>query len=108
MVAADGRLAGRPALGLGPLSVHPAHQRRGIGSALVHALLGAACTLGEPVVVLLGDPAYYSRFGCAPARTLGIEAPDPEWGDYFQARALSSWDEGLGGQYSYAAPFARL
>ncbi|HEY3750045.1 MAG TPA: GNAT family N-acetyltransferase [Pseudonocardiaceae bacterium] len=39
-----------PVLGLGPLSVHPDHQRRGVGSALVHAVLAAADALDEPLV----------------------------------------------------------
>lgn len=108
VVATRGRLATGPALGLGPLSVHPAHQRRGVGSALMHAVLGAADARGEAVVVLLGEPAYYSRFGFVPAHTLDIEAPDPAWGDYFQARALSAWHNGFRGRFSYAAPFDRL
>lgn len=108
VVATRGRLADRPALGLGPLSVHPAHQGRGVGSALVHAVLGAADALGEPVVVLLGDPALYSRFGFGPALDLGIEAPDPAWGDYFQARALTAWDAAYAAPFRYAAPFDRL
>lgn len=108
VVATHGRLADRPALGLGPLSVHPAHQGRGIGSALMHTLLGAASAMGEPVVVLLGDPALYSRFGFVPASGLGIEGPDPAWGDNFQARALGAWREVYAGRFRYAAPFDRL
>ena len=108
VLATHGQLAGRPALGLGPLSVHPAHQGRGIGSALVHTLLGAADAMGEPVVVLLGEPQLYSRFGFVPAHGLGIEAPDPAWGDYFQARTLSAWREVYAGRFRYAVPFDRL
>ncbi|WP_129785265.1 GNAT family N-acetyltransferase [Promicromonospora panici] len=108
VVATHGQLTDRPALGLGPLSVDPAHQGRGIGSALMHTLLGAADAMGEPVVVLLGDPALYSRFGFVPAHGLGIEAPDPAWGDYFQARTLSAWRAEYAGQFRYAAPFNRL
>lgn len=108
VVATHGRLADRPALGLGPLSVHPAHQGRGIGSALMHALLGAADAMGEPVVVLLGEPRLYSRFGFVPAGGLGIESPDPAWGDYFQARTLSAWRAEHAGRFRYAAPFDRL
>ena len=74
----------------------------------MHTVLGAAETMGEPVVVLLGEPAYYSRFGFVAASTLGIEAPDPAWGDYFQARALSAWDGQRSGRFRYAAPFDRL
>jgi len=107
-VATRGTLAGRPALGLGPVSVSPARQRDGVGSALMHAILGAADAMGEPVVVLLGSPAYYGRFGFVPASTLGIEAPEPAWGDYFQARPLAAYEPGLRGPFHYAAPFDRL
>lgn len=100
-------LDGRPALGLGPLSVIPARQRTGIGSALMHAVLGAAEGRDERVVGLLGDPAYYRRFGFVPAASLGIVAPDPAWGDYFQARPLSRY-AGERGRFRYAAPFDRL
>ena len=107
-VATRGTLAGRPALGLGPVSVSPALQRDGVGSALMHAILGAADAMGEPVVVLLGSPAYYGRFGFVPASTLGIDAPDPAWGDYFQARPLAAYDQSVRGTFAYAAPFDRL
>ncbi|MFI2489023.1 GNAT family N-acetyltransferase [Promicromonospora kroppenstedtii] len=108
VLATRGQLAGRPALGLGPLSVHPAHQGRGVGSALMHTLLGAAEAMREPVVVLLGEPALYRRFGFVPASDLGIEAPDPAWGGYFQARPLSAWRDEYSGRFRYAAPFDRL
>lgn len=108
VVCTRGELAGRPALGLGPVSVSPATQRSGIGSALMHAVLGAADALGEPVVVLLGSPDYYGRFGFVPAAELGIEAPEPAWGDYFQARPLAAYDPSVRGRFTYAAPFDRL
>ncbi len=53
----------RSALGLAPLAVMPDRQRRGIGSALVregHRLLAAQ---GHSLIVVLGDPAFYTRFG---------------------------------------------
>ncbi|TQL67929.1 putative acetyltransferase [Nocardioides albertanoniae] len=108
VVATRGELAGRSALGLGPVSVSPDHQRSGVGSALMHAVLDAADGLGEPVVVLLGSPDYYGRFGFVPAASIGIEAPDPAWGDYFQARPLAAYDSSLRGPFRYAAPFDRL
>lgn len=107
-VATRGTIAGRPALGLGPVSVSPARQRDGVGSALMHAILSAADAMGEPVVVLLGSPAYYGRFGFVPASTLGIDSPDPAWGDYFQARPLAAYDQAVRGAFAYAAPFDRL
>ncbi|MFI0724609.1 GNAT family N-acetyltransferase [Streptomyces sp. NPDC021224] len=97
-----------PALGLGPLSVHPRHQRRGVGLALVHAVLGAADALGEPLVALLGEPAYYRRFGFRTATDLGVTPPDPAWGAYFQIRTLTTYSPALRGPFAYAEPFNSL
>jgi putative acetyltransferase len=107
VVCTRARLAGAPVLGLGPLSVHPDHQRRGVGSALVHAVLGAADALDEPLVVLLGDPAYYGRFGFRPAHELGITPPVADWVDHFQARPLTAYDGSLRGEFVYPEPFLR-
>lgn len=97
-----------PALGLGPLGVRPEQPRHGVGQALMHSVIGAADALGEPLVVLLGSPRYYGRFGFVPASTLGIVAPEPAWGDDFQARPLAGYDPGLRGQFRYAAAFEGL
>jgi putative acetyltransferase len=48
---------------LAPMAVVPERQRRGIGSALVRGGLEVARELGEEVVVLIGHPEYYPRFG---------------------------------------------
>lgn len=107
VVATRGDVDGAPALGLGPLSVAPHHQGSGVGTALMHSVLGAADALGEPLVCLLGEPAYYRRFGFVPAATTGVLAPDPLWGDHFQIRTLTAY-EGQAGRFHYAAPFTRL
>lgn len=93
---------------LGPLSVRPDRQRTGVGSALVHAVLGAADALDEPLVVLLGHPDYYPRFGFRPALELGVEPPEPAWGAAFQARPLTAYRAGLRGAFRYAQPFRDL
>jgi putative acetyltransferase len=103
-----GRVDGRPLAGLGPLGVMVPHQHRGVGSALMHAVLAAADALGEPAVVLLGDPGYYSRFGFVLAQPLGLLPPDPDWAPHFQVRLLHAWDGPLGGMYHYAPAFDRL
>ena len=95
-----------PALGLGPLGVLPDHQGRGCGSALVHALLGAAQARDETLVALLGDPAFYSRFGFRPAAEWGVAAPDPRWGEHFQVLALV--DDAPRGPFRYADPFTSV
>jgi putative acetyltransferase len=57
-------------MALAPMSVLPARQRRGIGSALVRAGLQACRAAGHDVVIVVGHPAYYPRFGSsAPARS---------------------------------------
>lgn len=83
-------------------------QRRGIGSALMHAVVAAADALGEAVVVLVGDQAYYRRFGFQPASTLGIVAPGATWGECFQARALHAWTPGPERSFDYAEPLQQL
>jgi putative acetyltransferase len=105
VVCTIGAVGAHPALGLGPLGVLPDHQRRGVGAALMHAVLAAADALDHPVVVLLGHVGYYPRFGFRPAESLGIRAPDPAWGEHFQARRLNAWTSTVTGEFRYAAPF---
>src|SRR6185369_12287616 len=90
-------IAGRPALGLGPLSVDPPRHRAGIGSALVHAVLGAADALDEPIVVLLGSRLYYHRFGFVLASSLGVVPPVADWDPHFQVRTLTTYQPDLRG-----------
>lgn len=72
----DGRVAGHIAFspvtlsgnssgwyGAGPVSVQPGLQRQGIGKALVNEGLRLLKTLGARGCILVGDPAYYERFG---------------------------------------------
>jgi putative acetyltransferase len=67
-ISRDGDVIAR-GLGLAPVAVLPAHQGRGIGGALVRAALLRA---SAPFCVVLGDPAYYGRFGFARALDLGV------------------------------------
>jgi putative acetyltransferase len=97
---------GAAALGLGPLGVLPRVQRRGIGSALVHAVLAVAEAADERLVALLGSPVYYGRFDFVPAASLGVAAPDPAWGEHFQERVLRG--EPPPGTFRYAEPFGRV
>jgi len=105
VVCTRGFIGDTPALGLGPISVHPDHQRAGTGSALMHAVLGAAEARGERAVILLGSPVYYPRFGFRPASEFGITPPVPEWVPYFQARLFADVPAGA---FRYAEPFNRL
>ena len=68
------------ALGLGPMAVHPDFQNRGIGSQLVHEGLQACRGIGHEVVVVLGHPKFYPRFGFKRMSEFGLtcefDAPD--------------------------------
>ena len=60
---------GRNALLLGPLAVHPDHRNRGIGTALMRRVIARARLAGHGAVLLVGDAAYYGRFGFSAALT---------------------------------------
>jgi len=73
--------------GLGPISVDPPHQGLGVGAALMRAALDALQAIGAHGCVLLGEPAFYGRFGfhCVPGVVLpGVPA------EYFQALLLQA------------------
>ena len=88
--------------GLGPISVHPTVQGKGVGSRLMAQSLGDLRKLGAAGCVLLGNPAYYSRFGFEPVDGL-ILADVPK--EYFQALLLNS-EIFPQGEVSYHAAFS--
>jgi len=65
----------RPALLLGPLVVDPTHRCRGVGAALMRHALRVAGRRGHGDVLLVGDAAYYSRFGFSPEKTSRLWLP---------------------------------
>ncbi|NUO59477.1 MAG: N-acetyltransferase [Hamadaea sp.] len=111
VVCTRGRVVGAagetPALGLGPIGVRPDRQGQGIGLALMHAVLGAADALDEPLVALLGSPAFYGRFGFRRSTDFEITPPEPDWAEYFQIRPLTAYAP-TPGVFRYAAPFEGL
>jgi putative acetyltransferase len=75
-------------LALGPVAVLPGRQRRGLGAAVIREALRRATAAGERLVLVLGDPAYYRRFGFVPAAPFGITSEWSELGDAWQVLAL--------------------
>ena len=74
---------------LGPLGVTPSRQKQGIGSALVRAGLQHVQEAGTGLVCVLGDPAYYSRFGFLPEVDVAPPYTLPEeWGGAWQSLRL--------------------
>ncbi|RDI66363.1 GNAT family N-acetyltransferase [Nocardia pseudobrasiliensis] len=97
-----------PVLALGPIGVLPDHQGAGVGSALIHAALGAADALDEPLIGLLGSLDYYPRFGFVPGTRMGIVPDEPTWTSHFQIRRLTTYESGIVGEFHYAEPFYAL
>ena len=106
VTASQATVATDPVVAVGPIGVLPGHQGTGIGSALMEALLAAADAADVPLIVLLGAPEYYSRFGFRPAKELGVIPPEPDWGDGFQARPLTAYTESVAGRFQYASAFS--
>ena len=78
----------RPALLLGPLTVHPEHRCRGVGGALVQHAVAAAARLDHSAVLLVGDAAYYDRFGFSAEKTDRLWLPGRYDPHRFLAREL--------------------
>jgi len=95
------------ALGLGPVAVAPERQRSGIGSQLMNASVRWARHNDWQLIILLGDPRYYCRFGFSADAAKPFASPYA--GPYFQALWL---DESLqtpqSGRADYAPAFGRL
>lgn len=95
------------AVGLAPLAVTPSRQRQGTGSALVAHAIGEARAMLFDAVFVLGDPAYYGRFGFSAETAAAFESPYA--GPYFMALALMGDLESFaGGKVDYARAFARF
>lgn len=84
-VSGDDAVEAKGWFGLGPISVHPESQGRRVGSRLMFAALDELRLQGAAGCVLLGDPAYYQRFGFRPEPGLVLPDVPPE---YFQALSL--------------------
>jgi predicted N-acetyltransferase YhbS len=77
-----------PALLLGPIAVQPQDKGRGYGKALIVYSLAQAGALGHGIVLLVGDPDYYERFGFSNAACDGLSLPGPVERHRFQALEL--------------------
>jgi putative acetyltransferase len=92
------------AVALAPVAVLPDHQRRGIGEQLIRHGLDLLRARGERIVIVLGHPGYYSRFGFSTEKARFLESPFPT--EAFMAMELSSGAlEGIRGKVRYPAAF---
>jgi putative acetyltransferase len=91
---------------LGPLAVLPERQREGVGTALVTAGLDRMKEKGATAACVLGDPAYYRRFGFRPDAR--IEPPyrlPEEWSEAWQSKYLGDADATCAGKLEVPAPW---
>ncbi len=93
---------------LGPLAVAPAWQGQGIGSQIIGVGLQMLEESGTNRVYVLGDPAYYGRFGFEPDD--GVMPPYPlpeEWVGAWQSRFLGGDERPLRGKLSVPQPWCQ-
>lgn len=94
------------AVALAPMAVLPAHQDRGVGSALVSEGVARLKDAGHRRVIVLGHPDYYPRFGFEPAERYGIRCPIDAPPEAFMALALAPGAlDGCAGTMRWAEAF---
>ena len=102
-------LSGQPdakIMGLAPMAVLPAEQRRGIGSALVREGLTRCKNLGYGAAVVVGHRDYYPRFGFKPAATFNLTCEYDVPDDVFMALELTpNYLQGRAGAIHYHSAF---
>jgi putative acetyltransferase len=96
-----------PALALAPMAVLPDHQRKGIGSQLVRQGLETCREQGHKIVIVLGHPHFYLRFGFSSELALPLDSP-------FSSEAWMAVElapgalAGISGTVQYPPPFLAL
>jgi putative acetyltransferase len=94
-------------LALAPVAVLPAYQGRGIGTALTQAALRLSDARDEPMVVVLGSPAFYGTFEFIPGRDVSVRGPYTSSGGAFQVRARGGGSGPIpSGVVAYPASFS--
>jgi putative acetyltransferase len=93
-----------PAVALAPVAVLPEYQRQGIAGTLIHRGIASMRKRGECIILVLGYPEYYERFGFAAETARHIESPFPP--EAFMAMELSPEAlAGIRGKVKYPAAF---
>ena len=84
---------------LSPLAVRPDKQHQGVGPSLIQAALAVAGQREEPLVILEGNPSFYSKVGFKTAKRLGVTMHLPKWASIAagQAYTLPNYSETVRG-----------
>lgn len=92
------RVGETPVIFLGPLAVDQDERSDGVGGLLVERACEAARLAGERAVVLVGDPAYFARFGFEPPLARQVRLPGPVDPRRVQVRAFAPAGRALVGE----------
>jgi putative acetyltransferase len=94
------------ALALAPMAVLPTHQRRGIGTKLVQEGLRACREAGHQIVLVLGHPAFYPRFGFSAKLAEPLTSPFGGGESWMAVELVPDALAGVVGTVEYPPPFA--
>jgi putative acetyltransferase len=98
-----------PALGMGPVAIRPDRQRQGIGSEMIRTALDVIRGTNQPIVVVEGNPKYYSRFGFQDATLTGLTCQfDPPPGCFMVLELQPGALNGRSGRVYYRPEFAEV
>ncbi|GJD17521.1 GCN5-related N-acetyltransferase [Rivularia sp. IAM M-261] len=92
-------------LALAPVAVSPQFQNQGIGTALVKYGLEKADELGEALVIVLGHPSFYPRFGFLQSTCYGIKSPFDSPAEAFMVKPLKNYEIKYTGNVVYPQVF---
>jgi putative acetyltransferase len=100
----DDASGSRAAVALSPVAVLPARQRQGIGGRLIRSGLDCLRDRGEHIVLVVGHPDYYPRFGFSTVKARRLESPFPPGAFMATELSLNALD-GISGKIRYARAF---
>ena len=92
-------------LALAPIAVLPQYQNQGIGSLLVDTGLEIAKKTAAPMIIVLGEPKFYHRFGFKKAIDYGIQSPFDVPEEYFMVKFLNNDCDKYQGKVMYSTAF---
>lgn len=96
------------ALSLAPMAVLPSHQRQGIGTRLVEASLDACREQGHRIVLVLGHPEFYRRFGFSSESARNLKSPFGGGEAWMALELVPGTLAGISGRIEYPPPFGTL
>ena len=96
------------ALSLAPMAVMPDCQRQGIGSKLVEAGLEACRERGHKIIVVLGHPEFYPRFGFSAELAQPLESPFGGGDAWMALELVPGALEGVQGRVEFSPPFSEF